>query len=194
MDLVGPLLVAMASSLDAPGLQFFCWLITAGSFGLAALIYALLRLQREASLYRTKAAAREKRAAWKTLRGAVPELQPHVDRGLLPRWAIHSHRRVACVCLSSLGSAQGVVGSRAAEADVVHRCSVCGVAAHSYCSRGAEKDCKCVAQAGVSLSPLLHHWLWRRQRQRQRLACLPVKAARRHVVIDARVKGKMVFS
>ncbi|CAN6339979.1 unnamed protein product [Urochloa humidicola] len=150
MDLVGPLLMAMASLLDAPGLQFFGWLITAGSFGLAALIYALLRLQREASLYWIKAAAREKRAAWKSLRCPSSSHTWSEDyfRGGQPS--------TCCVCLSSLGSAQGVVGSRAAESDVVHRCSVCGVAAHSYCSRGAEKDCKCVAQAGMS--PLLHHW------------------------------------
>ncbi|KAF8658011.1 hypothetical protein HU200_059472 [Digitaria exilis] len=150
MDLVGPLLVTMAGFLDAPGLQFFGWLITAGSFGLAALIYALLRLQREASLYWTKAAAREKRAAWKSLRC------PSSSHTWSEDYFHGGQPSTCCVCLSSLGSSQGVVGSRATESDVVHRCSVCGVAAHSYCSRGADKDCKCVSQAGVST--LLHHW------------------------------------
>ncbi|KAF8736840.1 hypothetical protein HU200_014295 [Digitaria exilis] len=151
MDLVGPLLVTMAGFLDAPGLQFFGWLITAGSFGLAALIYALLRLQREASLYWTKAAAREKRAAWKSLRC------PSSSHTWSEDYFHGGQPSTCCVCLSSLGSSQDVVvGSRAAESDVVHRCSVCGVAAHSYCSRGADNDCKCVAQAGVST--LLHHW------------------------------------
>ncbi|KAL6905884.1 hypothetical protein ACP4OV_003485 [Aristida adscensionis] len=151
MDLVGPLLLAMTHLPDPSGLHFFGWLITAGSFGLAALIYALLRLQREASLYWTKAAAREKRAASKALR--CPS-SSHT-------WAQDHYRggqpSTCCVCLSSLASALGVVGSRATDADVVHRCSVCGVAAHWYCSRGADKDCKCVAQAAAP-SPLLHHW------------------------------------
>ncbi|OEL38753.1 Diacylglycerol kinase 2 [Dichanthelium oligosanthes] len=147
MDLVGPLLVTMASFLDAPGLQFFGWLITAGSFGLAALIYVLLRLQREASLYWTTAAARERRAACKSLRCPSSSHTWSEDyyRGGQPS--------TCCVCLEALGSTQGALGS---ESDVVHRCSVCGVAAHSYCSKGAEMDCKCVAQAGAS--PLLHHW------------------------------------
>ncbi|XP_062202515.1 diacylglycerol kinase 2-like [Phragmites australis] len=152
MDLVGPLLVSTTHLLDPSGLQFFGWLITAGSFGLAALIYALLRLQREASLYCIKAAAREKRAAWKARR--CPS-SSHT-------WAEDQYRggqpSTCCVCLLSLGSAHGVVGLRGAEADVVHRCSVCGVAAHRYCSRGAEKDCKHVAQAGDASASSLHHW------------------------------------
>ncbi|GJM87728.1 hypothetical protein PR202_ga03713 [Eleusine coracana subsp. coracana] len=151
MDLVGTLLVNMAGLLDHPsGLHFFGWLITGGSFFLAALIYGLLRLQREASLYWTKAAAREKRAAWKELRC------PSSSHTWAEDYFRGGQPSTCCVCLSSLGSAQGVVGSRAAESDMVHRCSVCGVAAHWYCSKGAEKDCKCVAQAGNS--PLLHHW------------------------------------
>ena len=135
------MLVSMARLLDPSGLHFLGWLVTAGSIALAALIYALLRLQREAALYWTKV-AREKRAAW---RSRCPSSchswsEDHFHGG---------QPSTCCVCLSSLGSTQGVD-------DVVHRCSVCGVAAHSHCSPCAEKDCKCVAQAGAS--PLLHHW------------------------------------
>jgi len=130
-------MVAMAGLLDAPGLQFFGWFITRG----------LLRPRRA---HLRLAAARETRAAWKTLRC------PSSSHTWTEDYFRGGQPSTCCVCLSSLGSAQGVAGSRAAEADVVHRCSVCGVAAHSYCSRGAEKDCKCVAQAGAS--PLLHHW------------------------------------
>ncbi|WVZ89003.1 hypothetical protein U9M48_035467 [Paspalum notatum var. saurae] len=135
MDLVGPLLLSMARLLDPSGLHFFGWLITVGSFGLAALIYALLRLQREASLYWTK----RKRRAPRRCQGAAHSWSEH-------RFQQGGHPSTCCVCLLSLGSA---------EAGVVHRCSVCGVAAHPYCSQGAE-DCKCVAQAGAP--PLLHHW------------------------------------
>lgn len=147
MDLVGPLLASVAGSLDASGgLQFFGCLITVGSFGLAALIYALLRLQREASLYWTRAAARERRAARRALRCPASAHSWSHDRFR------GGHPSTCCVCLLSLGSAQG------AEPDVIHRCSVCGVAAHSYCSQGAEDDCKCVAQHGGAPPSLLHHW------------------------------------
>jgi diacylglycerol kinase (ATP) len=151
MDLVGSFLVGMAALLEHPsGLHFLGWLITAGSFSLAVLIYGLLRLQREASLYWTKVAAREKRAALKALRC------PSSGHTWAEDCFSGGQPSTCCVCLSLLRSAQGVVGSRAAEADTIHRCSVCGVAAHWYCSRVADKDCKCVAQAGTS--PLLHHW------------------------------------
>lgn len=131
----------MARLLDPSGLHFVGWLVTAGSIGLAALIYALLRLQREAALYWTKA-TREKRAAWRRLRC------PSSCHSWSEDYFHGGQPSTCCVCLSSLGSTQGV--------DMVHRCSVCGVAAHSNCSPRAEKDCKCVAQAGAS--PLLHHW------------------------------------
>lgn len=139
----------MTRWVDPSGVEFFGWLITAGSFGLAALIYGLLRLQREASLYWLKAAAREKKAASKVLRCPCSSHTWTKDcfRGGQPS--------TCCVCLSSLALPQGV-GSRALDADVVYRCSVCGVAAHWYCSQGADKDCKCVTQAGAST--LLHHW------------------------------------
>jgi len=111
MDLVGPLLVAMAGLLDAPGLPFFGWLITAGSFGLAALIYALLRLQRAASLYWTKARQGEARRLEDP---AVPQLQPHVDRGLLPRRAAVDVLRVPVVprLHAGCGGLQGRRGRR----------------------------------------------------------------------------------
>lgn len=139
----------MTRWVDPSGIEFFGWLITVGSFGLAALIYGLLRLQREASLYWLKAATREKKAASKALRCPCSS---HT-------WTVDCFRvgqpSTCCVCLSLLGSPQGV-GSRAPDADVVCRCSVCGVAAHWYCLQGADKDCKCVTQAGAST--LLHHW------------------------------------
>lgn len=139
----------MTRWVDPSGIEFFGWLITVGSFGLAALIYGLLRLQREASLYWLKAATREKKVASKALRCPCSS---HT-------WTVDCFRvgqpSTCCVCLSLLGSPQGV-GSRAPDADVVCRCSVCGVAAHWYCLQGADKDCKCVTQAGAST--LLHHW------------------------------------
>uniref|UniRef100_A0ACD5XP68 Uncharacterized protein n=1 Tax=Avena sativa TaxID=4498 RepID=A0ACD5XP68_AVESA len=132
MDLVGSLLVSMTRSVDPSGIEFFGWLITAGSFGLAALIYGLLRLQKEASLYWLKVAAREKKAASKALRCPCSSHTWKEDcfRGGQPS--------TCCVCLSSLCSTQGV-GSKGPGADVI-----------------PDNDCKCVAQADAST--LLHHW------------------------------------
>ena len=104
MDLVGSLLMNTTRLLDPSGLHFLGWLVTAGSIGLAALIYALLRLQREAALYWTKA-AREKRAAWRRSRCPSSCHSWSEDR-------FHGGQpSTCCVCLSSLsGSADvGVV-------------------------------------------------------------------------------------
>ncbi|KAL5206413.1 hypothetical protein ABZP36_034622 [Zizania latifolia] len=150
MELVGSLLVNMTHLVDMSGLQFFGWLITAGSFGLAALIYALLRLQRAAaSQYWIKAAAREKKATRKLLQC------PSSSHTWTEDYFRGGQPSTCCCCRSSLGTTQGVA-SRGADAVVVHRCSVCGVAAHWNCSEHAEKDCKCVSQDGAST--LLHHW------------------------------------
>ncbi|PKA66725.1 Diacylglycerol kinase 2 [Apostasia shenzhenica] len=123
----------------------FGWLVT-GFFGLLALIYAFLRMQREASLNWIKEAAREKKKVWNKLKCPNSHhtwTDDEFDKGL---------PSACCVCLSSLVSPQavGLKNTR------VHRCSICGVAAHSHCSQFAVKDCKCTAQAGES--HLLHHW------------------------------------
>ncbi|KAF7840162.1 diacylglycerol kinase 2 [Senna tora] len=106
------------TSHNAFGPSMFGWLIT-GSFGLLALIYAILKWQRRTSLNWVKAAARAKKKVWKKLK--VP----------LSR-------------------------TTASPRTPLHRCSVCGVAAHFYCSQFAAKDCKCVAQA--AFSHVRHHW------------------------------------
>ncbi|OVA10293.1 Diacylglycerol kinase [Macleaya cordata] len=133
---------------DGWGPFVFRWLV-AGSFGLIAFIYAFLKWQRKTSLNWVKAAARAKKKVWKKLK--VP-LSHHT---WLEDFAYGGQPSTCCVCLTSLVCPQPV-GAKAASPVPLHRCSVCGVAAHFYCSQFAAKDCKCVAQAG---SPhLLHHW------------------------------------
>ncbi|KAG8373664.1 hypothetical protein BUALT_Bualt11G0048000 [Buddleja alternifolia] len=142
-----PLLRLLASaSLDSG--YIFGWLIT-GSFGLFALIYALLKWQRKTSLNWLKAASRAKKQAWKKLK--VP-LSHHtwmedVTSGGQPS--------TCCVCLTSLVYPQ-TLGTKSTSRSAIYRCSVCGVAAHFNCSQFAAKDCKCVAQAGYS--KVQHHW------------------------------------
>ncbi|XP_010242763.1 PREDICTED: diacylglycerol kinase 2-like isoform X2 [Nelumbo nucifera] len=142
------LLSRILTILDGYGPFIFGWLVT-GSFGLLAVTYAFLKWQRKTSLNWVKAAARAKKKVWKRLK--VP-LSPHT---WIEDFAYGEQPSTCCVCLTSLVSPQ-TVGAKAASHFPLHRCSVCGVAAHFYCSQFAVKDCKCVAQAGSS--HLMHHW------------------------------------
>ncbi|WOL02407.1 diacylglycerol kinase 2 [Canna indica] len=148
MDL-GSTLLRLVTEFEVSGFGIFGWILTAGSFGLLAIVYAFLKLQRQASLNWIKAAAREKKKAWKKLRCPT---SPHV---WIEDYSESGRFPTCSVCLCSLASPQ-TDGTNGTCNDPVYRCSVCGVAAHFYCSHYATKDCKCVAQAGAS--QLLHHW------------------------------------
>ncbi|RAL51576.1 hypothetical protein DM860_011078 [Cuscuta australis] len=118
--------------------------------GLYAVIYVFLKWKRKTSLNWVKAAARAKKQAWKKLK--VP-LSKHT---WVEDFANNSRQpSTCCVCLTSFVSPKNL-GTKVASSSSVHRCSVCGVAAHFNCSQFASKDCKCVAQAG--LSHVKHHW------------------------------------
>ncbi|KAL0423810.1 UNVERIFIED_CONTAM: Diacylglycerol kinase [Sesamum radiatum] len=141
-----PLLRLIAiSSLDSR--IFFGWLIT-GTFGLFALVYAFLKWQRKISLNWLKAASRAKKQAWKKLK--VPLSHTWMDD-----LVSGGQPFTCCVCLTSLVHPQ-TLGTKSTSRSPIHRCSLCGVAAHFRCSRFAAKDCKCVAQAGYD--KVLHHW------------------------------------
>ncbi|XP_074320983.1 diacylglycerol kinase 2-like [Silene latifolia] len=133
---------------DAFGPVIFGWLVT-GSLGLLAIVFACLKWQRRTSLNWVKAAARAKKKALKKLN--VP-LSHHT-------WAEDyggsEQPSTCCVCLSSLSISQ-TLNTKAVLNTPVHRCAVCGVAAHFYCSQYAAKGCKCFAQAGNS--HVQHHW------------------------------------
>ncbi|KAL5987343.1 hypothetical protein ACLOJK_038508 [Asimina triloba] len=60
-----------------------------------------------------------------------------------------------CVCLKSVSSLQPR-GQIAASDFLIHRCSVCGAAAHHRCSPNAHKDCKCVSMFGHQ--KVVHQW------------------------------------
>ncbi|PIA47362.1 hypothetical protein AQUCO_01400202v1 [Aquilegia coerulea] len=144
---LGYLLLSLIRS-DGYGSFLLGWLI-ACLFGAFAVIYAFLIWQRKTSLNWVKAAARAKKKVWKKLK--VP-LSNHT---WVEDFAYDVQPSTCCVCLTNLVSPQST-GSKAAFGFPLHRCSVCGVVSHFYCSQYARKDCKCVAQAG---SPhLLHHW------------------------------------
>ncbi|KAL8171767.1 hypothetical protein V2J09_023571 [Rumex salicifolius] len=124
------------------------WLLP-GSFFLLAVIYTLAKWQKKTSLNWVKAAARAKKKAWKKLN--VP-FSRHI---WIEEYGDIEQPSTCCVCLTSLMFTQNL-GTKVVVHTPVHRCAVCGVAAHFYCSQLATKDCKCIAQAGYS--KLQHHW------------------------------------
>ena len=122
-------LLRLLTTPDAYGPSVFGWLIT-GSFGILAIIYAFLKWQRRTSLNWIKAAAKAKKKVWKRLN--VP-LSHH---SWTEEFAYDVQPCTCSVCLTSLVSPQ-TLGAKATPQNPVHRCSVCGVAAHFHCSKFA---------------------------------------------------------
>ncbi|KAE9610206.1 hypothetical protein Lal_00006562 [Lupinus albus] len=138
----------LLTSPDSSGISIFGWLITA-SLGLMSIVYAILKWQKRSSLNWIKAAARAKKKVWNKFK--VP-LSHHL---WVEDYTYREQPYTCCFCLTSLWPSQNL-GSTAMPRTPHHRCSVCGVAAHFYCSQYASNDCKCVAQAGFS--HIRHHW------------------------------------
>ncbi|KAF5482297.1 hypothetical protein F2P56_002879 [Juglans regia] len=147
MIYLGNLLVWLLTSSHGYDPFVFGWLVT-GLFGLLAAIYAFLKWQKRTSLEWVKAAAKAKKKVRKNLK--VP-LSHHL---WMEDFAYGEQPSTCCVCLTSLFPQN--LGTKDSSLTPVHRCSVCGVAAHFYCSQSAVKDCKCVAQAGHN--HVRHHW------------------------------------
>lgn len=145
---LGISLARVVTSLDGYGPFLLGWLVT-GSFGLLAIIFAFLKWQKRTSLNWVKAAARAKKKVWKKLK--VP-LSHHT---WMEDMTNGEQPSTCCVCLTSLVFLNNL-GTKASYRTPVHRCSVCGVAAHFYCSQYAVRDCKCVVQAGFT--HVRHHW------------------------------------
>ncbi|KAL4391561.1 hypothetical protein HN51_012784 [Arachis hypogaea] len=137
------------TSLDASGASILGWLIT-GSFGILAVIYGILKWQRRSSLKWIKAAARAKKKVWKKFK--VP-LSEHL---WVEDFTLREQPSTCCFCLTSLWPSHSLGTTTMTQRSPIHRCSVCGVAAHFICSQFAAKDCKCVAQSGFS--HIRHHW------------------------------------
>ena len=138
----------LLAALDALDLVVFGWLVT-GSFVLLAIISAFLKWQKKTSLNWVKPSARAKKKAWKKLNFPL-SLHNWVED-----YGCSEQPSTCCVCLTSLVFSQNL-GTKTVFHTPAHRCAVCGVAAHFYCSQYATKDCKCFAQAG--LSHVQHHW------------------------------------
>ncbi|KAK4427730.1 Diacylglycerol kinase [Sesamum alatum] len=121
----------------------------AGLIGMLTILYTAFQWRRNINLSWMKAIARSKKNP-KT-RNKVPQA-PHI-------WGLESVNRGkslnCCVCLDSVSPSQ-TLGPMVASDSFIHRCSICGAAAHLSCSANAQKDCKCVSMFGYD--HVLHQW------------------------------------
>ncbi|KAJ9568208.1 hypothetical protein OSB04_004174 [Centaurea solstitialis] len=121
----------------------------AGIIGILTIVYTAFQWRRNISLSLMKATAKKKKDP--KSRSRVP-LAAHT-------WYLESGSRGkslnCCVCLKSVSSSQ-TLGPMVASDSFIHRCRICGAAAHLSCSSKAHRDCKCVAMAGSTR--VLHLW------------------------------------
>lgn len=123
--------------------------LIAALVGILTIAYTAFQWRRNINLSWMKAIARSKKNP-KT-RDKVPAA-PHT-------WILESVSRGkslnCCVCLKSMSPSQ-TLGPMVASDSFIHRCSICGAAAHLSCSSLAQKDCKCVSMKGYE--HVIHQW------------------------------------
>lgn len=117
--------------------------------GVLTIAYTAFQWRRNINLSWMKAIARSKKNP--KARHKVP-VAPHT-------WVLESVSRGknlnCCVCLKSMSPSQ-TLGPMLASDSFLHRCSICGAAAHLSCSSSAHKDCKCVSMIGYE--HVMHQW------------------------------------
>ncbi|KAL4566481.1 hypothetical protein LXL04_030596 [Taraxacum kok-saghyz] len=121
----------------------------AGIIGILTIIYTAFQWRRNISLSLMKATARKKKDP--KSRSRVP-VAAHT-------WYLESGSRNknlnCCVCLKSVSSSQSLTPITASDS-FIHRCRICGAAAHLSCSSKAHRDCKCVSM--VWSTRVQHLW------------------------------------
>ncbi|XP_006650208.1 diacylglycerol kinase 1 isoform X2 [Oryza brachyantha] len=128
--------------------------LTIGVVVLLSILYLFSLWRRMISLSWMKVIARSKRRNFER-NHKVPTAE-HA-------WSVESLFRAkglkCCVCLESISPAQPL-GQTVTSENIVHRCDVCGAAAHIICSSNSQKDCKCVSMFGSK--HVVHQWtvLW----------------------------------
>lgn len=117
--------------------------------GILTIAYTAFQWRRNINLSWMKAIARSKKNP--KARHKVP-VAPHT-------WILESVSRGknlnCCVCLKSMSPSQ-TLGPMVASDSFLHRCSICGAAAHLSCSASAHKDCKYVSMIGYE--HVMHQW------------------------------------
>ncbi|KAJ0235308.1 Diacylglycerol kinase 1 [Hirschfeldia incana] len=132
--------------LEMAGFIFTCFV--AALVGILTIAYTASQWRRNINLSWAKAIARSKKnpkAKHKT------PIAPHTwERDSISR----TKNLNCCVCLKSMSSPSQTIA--ASSESVIHRCTICGAAAHFSCSSSAPKDCKCVSMVGYE--HMVHQW------------------------------------
>ncbi|KAG2334506.1 hypothetical protein Bca52824_005686 [Brassica carinata] len=130
---------------DSRGFIFTCFV--AALVGILTIAYTASQWRRNINLSWTKAIARSKKNP--KARHKTPVAPHSWERDSAVSRAKNSN---CCVCLKSMSPSQTIVASES----VIHRCTICGAAAHFSCSSSAPKDCKCVSMVGYE--HVVHQW------------------------------------
>ncbi|CAF2118909.1 unnamed protein product [Brassica napus] len=131
-------------TVESRGFIFTCFV--AALVGILTIAYTASQWRRNINLSWTKAIARSKKNP--KARHKTP-VAPHSWE----RDSVSRAKNLNCsVCLKSMSPSQTIVASES----VIHRCTVCGAAAHFSCSSSAPKDCKCVSMVGYE--HVVHQW------------------------------------
>ncbi|KAF9624143.1 hypothetical protein IFM89_008081 [Coptis chinensis] len=122
---------------------------TAALVGILTIAYTIFQWKRNISLTWMKAMARSKKS---------PKAK-HNTPFAAHTWSVESMSRGkslnCCVCLNSVCPPQPL-GPVMDSDSFMHRCGICGAAAHLLCSSNSQKDCKCVSMIGNEL--VIHQW------------------------------------
>lgn len=117
--------------------------------GILTIFYTAFQWRRNINLSWMKAIARSKKNPKTRNKGPV---SPH-------DWSLESISRGrslnCCVCLKPVSPSQ-TLGPLVASDSFIHRCKICGAAAHLSCSPNAHKDCKCCSMVGYE--HVIHQW------------------------------------
>ncbi|XP_077215023.1 diacylglycerol kinase 1-like isoform X2 [Tasmannia lanceolata] len=128
---------------------FFIGCLTAALVGILTIAYTIFQWRQNISLTWMKAVARSKKNP--KAKHKVP-VAAHT-------WSLESGSRGkglnCCVCMKSVSPPQPL-GQMMASDYFIHRCHVCGAAAHLSCSSSAQKDCKCVSM--INYKHVIHQW------------------------------------
>ncbi|KAK3150114.1 hypothetical protein QOZ80_3AG0228610 [Eleusine coracana subsp. coracana] len=127
---------------------------TVGLVGLWTLLYFFSLWRRKISLSWMKMIARSKR---RNFEGNPKVLTAEHVWSTEPLFRAKGLK--CCVCLESISPVQPL-GQMTTSESMVHRCTICGAAAHIICSANSQKDCKCVSMFGSKR--VVHQWtvLW----------------------------------
>uniref|UniRef100_A0A1D1XPM2 Diacylglycerol kinase n=1 Tax=Anthurium amnicola TaxID=1678845 RepID=A0A1D1XPM2_9ARAE len=123
--------------------------LTALFLGAWTIIYTIFLWRRSINLSWMNAVASSKKN-WKA---------KHKNPAAAHTWISESGSRAkgltCCVCLESISPPQPL-GQMITSDYFIHRCDICGSAAHVSCSSNAHKDCKCVSMVGYN--NVIHQW------------------------------------